>query len=120
MWLGHKHGYDIHYFRKNFAEIGQEYKKIQYLLTIGEGEETKTIREKLGKQDDKLTSLERQLADERNEKEDIKKEMLTMREEVARLQDPKIWLEEFRKTLQENIKKGDTPEQRYVASILKQ
>jgi len=65
MWLGHKHGYDIHYFRKNFKEIGLEYKKIQHLLTIGEGEETKTLRARQDQQDERVERYEK-------EKEDMK------------------------------------------------
>jgi integrase len=60
-WMGHKHGLDISYFRKHKQELGDQYKKIQHLLTIGEGEETKTIREKQEKQDEILLVQQKEI-----------------------------------------------------------
>jgi hypothetical protein len=99
--LGHATGMDKHYVRLDVEQAAEIYREAEKHISIT----------------DMLIRIESE-KDVRIQQ--TQNEIKLLRDEVARLRDPKLWLEELRKSIQEDMKKGNTPAQKYIDSILKQ
>ncbi len=94
------------YWAEHIEECEREFHKGEAFLTI-------TISEK-----DQIDEIDKIKKEASTRDAQTQEELKQLRDEVARLQDPKFWLESFRKAKEADLKKGDTRTRKYIDSIL--